>query len=112
AGGFVRPRPVSPALALDVAPGHRPRRDPRAEILRWLEGPIAVAQEHRHGVGNLGSNRQVLDAIAIEVADSDPRGTGTHPECPRWLEGPIALAQQDRNSGTSLGAGTIVSHHH
>ena len=58
-------------IAVEVAHGHGnwtgASRDGRCR----LEGPIAVAYQHRHGSVPGVRDRQILHSIAVEVAHGD-----------------------------------------
>src|SRR5207302_9796646 len=45
-------REIRLAIAIEVGHGHRRRTQARPEVLCGLEGPIAVAQQHRNGGRN------------------------------------------------------------
>src|SRR5207249_7023541 len=61
-------RHIRLAIAIEVVHGDEDRTAAGAEVLRRLEGPIAVADQHRNGGGPIVGHRQVRFAVAIEVA--------------------------------------------
>src|SRR5205823_2207509 len=63
-----------------------------------MEGPVAIAEQHRNGEVKVVSYRQVLYPVAIEVPHRDVYRTGTNREALCGLEGPIAVAQQHRDA--------------
>jgi hypothetical protein len=69
----------------------------RAEVLRRLEGAIAVAQQHRDVVVSSVSRRKVRLPIAIQVDHGHGIRIKAHREALCRLEGPIAVAQQQRD---------------
>src|SRR2546429_175074 len=64
-------RQIRHAIAIEVAhrQGEEAVGDAHTEGTRRLEGPIAVAQQDRHGAGSRVRHREVWPAIAVEVTD-------------------------------------------
>ena len=61
-------RQIGPPITIEVADDHGGRAKACREALGWLEGAIAVAQQHRDVVGSSVGHRQVEPPIAIDVA--------------------------------------------
>ena len=66
----------------------------RGEGPRRLEGPVAVAEQHRDGVGPSVADRQIELAIAVEITERNGLRIETNPVERRRREGPVAVAQQ------------------
>ena len=62
-----------------------------------LEGAVAVAQQHRHGVVALVCDGQVGAAVAVEVPRHKGDWVGPHGVGDLGLEGAVAVAQQHRH---------------
>jgi hypothetical protein len=81
-------------VAIELAHGYVYRVTVDKEILRRLEGAIAVAQQHGNGVVKMVGNHQIQLAIFIEVAHSQEiRMRHAHTaEGLRYLKGAITVA--------------------
>ena len=87
---------IRPAIAIEIAYGHRRRTIIAAEEdRRRPEGPIAVAQQHRNGAGKIVDYSQIQRAVAIEVgrgyrprSEIHPEGVGCGERCCLGQRGP------------------------
>ena len=92
-------------VAIEVANGYGPGILANVERLREHEGPIAVAQQYRDGVGLIVGRRQVGLPIAVEIPHGHHGTVAPRHGIRRRPEAPIAVAQQHRN-----GVGSTVAH--
>jgi len=86
-------------VAVNIAHGHRHRRQPRDEDPRTAERAVAVAQHDIHGVQvvHVADGHEILEPVAVEVGDRDRHlaaGVGTGER----LEPPVRVAQQDAHA--------------
>ena len=112
-------RQVLQSVVVEVAHDHGVRAAARLEGPRRLEGPVAVAEQHRDGGGHEGGggvvvgvavvgNHEIHSAVAIEVAHRDRSGTSAGVEGQRGLKRSVAVAGQDRHGvGSGIGDGLI-----
>ena len=115
AGAVVGDDEIHFPVRIEIARDHGIRTAPCVKEPCGLEGPIAVAQQHRDGVGDdragsivetpIRGNRKIRFAIAVEVAHGDVCWIEVpHLEGQWRLEGSVPPAKQDRDQGrTSVG---------
>src|SRR5207253_6593029 len=96
------------SLVIEIADGDTGGTGADGEILCRLERSIAIAQQHRDGVGVIVGDDQVRNLIKVEVADGDGNGTGANAEGSCRLERRIAVAQEHRDGvGRRAGHGEV-----
>src|SRR5262249_56384725 len=91
---------VEPAVAVNVADGHR-RIDNNAGVDRRLESPIALAAEHADGAGVAGGDEVQLP-VAVEVPHVRPEGRSTA-QLHAGGDGETAVALAQQHAGVAGG---------